>query len=181
MTKAEYARHRGVKPPYIYQLIKQGKIILEYDGRIDPVKADAALGPIKHQLIELPMRQQGKEPKLKPRSIPVEISLSEGIEISAAKILASTTLFEAQQYKEIYNALTKKLEYEKLDGSLLFREEVEKSVFETGRQIRDMLQAIPDRIAPLVASETDLHACTQILKTEIRAILESMCDAISSE
>ncbi len=178
MTKSEYAHHRGVSTQYISKLIKQKKISVEYGDKIDPEKVDAILGPVSpEKKSSLPTPTSNLS--LLPKSEPTAISTAEGIEISAEKILASTSLFEAQRYKEIFQALTKKLEYEKLDGSLLSREEVEKAAFESGRQIRDMLQAIPDRIAPLVAAETDLHACTQILKAEIRSILESMCDVVT--
>lgn len=42
MTQREYAAHRGVSQPAVSKAIKTGRIQLEPDGRIDPVKADAA-------------------------------------------------------------------------------------------------------------------------------------------
>ena len=43
MTKTEYARHRDVKQPYISKLIRQGKIPVKENGRINAADADFAL------------------------------------------------------------------------------------------------------------------------------------------
>lgn len=52
MTQAEYARHRGVKPPHINRLVKAGKIPVGEDGKINPADADFALDGGKARLNE---------------------------------------------------------------------------------------------------------------------------------
>lgn len=182
MTKAEYARHRGFSTQYLSGLIRKKKIVPEYDGKINPEKADALLGPVKNKStiihLSIPKIEEPK-PQVQVKSKMQEISLTEAIEISAEKILSSETLFEAQKYREIYAALIKKLEYQKAKGLLRSGEEVDKLNFDTARLIRDFLISIPDRLAPLVAAETDLHTCTQILKVEIHSLLESISDAFA--
>lgn len=42
MTQREYAAHKGVSQPAVSKALKTGRIKLESDGKIDPVKADAA-------------------------------------------------------------------------------------------------------------------------------------------
>lgn len=42
MTQREYAAHRGVSQPAVSKAIKTGRIKIEPNGKIDPVKADAA-------------------------------------------------------------------------------------------------------------------------------------------
>ena len=63
-------------------------------------------------------------------------------------------------------------------GTLLPTEDVIRAAHTTGRDLRDMLTQIPDRIAPLIPDQSDLHQRTQILKVEINAILENMADKI---
>ncbi len=41
-TKADYARHLGKSRPYITKLVKQGRIPVRKDGKIDFAKADQA-------------------------------------------------------------------------------------------------------------------------------------------
>lgn len=44
------------------------------------------------------------------------------------------------------------------------------AVFNTARRARDMLLALPDRVAPLVAGQTDLHEIIRILTDEVRRV-----------
>jgi len=174
MTKSEYARHRGVSPAYISKLIKNGKIILEYDGKIDPGKADISLGEIKNQatVMELPEPRKVGRPKLQPVSELSEISIYEAIGITNEKILKSDSYFEAQKFREIYNALLKKMEYELLRETLIPSIEVKKEIYEANRIIRDIVINIPQRICSgLPCSDEVRFAVEQALKIEINLIL----------
>ena len=53
MTRAEYARHRGVSKPYITKIVAEGRIEV-VDGLIDRVAADASLGEPVKKLQPLP-------------------------------------------------------------------------------------------------------------------------------
>lgn len=55
---------------------------------------------------------------------------------------------------------------------------VDKAAFEAGRQIRDQVQSIADRCAPLVAAESDQHECRMILRREIDYILQGLADKL---
>ncbi len=52
--------------------------------------------------------------------------------------------------------------------------EIEKEGFAMGRQIRDAILSIPDRLAPLLAAETDQHKVRMELDTGLRQALEGL-------
>lgn len=56
---------------------------------------------------------------------------------------------------------------------------VEQYLFNSGRTIRDQVQAVPDRVAALVAAEQDPFACKQILKKEFDFILHGLAKALT--
>ena len=63
-------------------------------------------------------------------------------------------------------------------GEFVEIELINRQGFEAGRLIRDQVQAIPDRIAPLVAAETDTFKCKQLMSREIDFILEGIHDKL---
>ncbi len=181
LTKKEYADHRGCSKAYVSKLIREGKIKLEYGDKIDPEKADTTLGPIKSKSAIGLIIPKNENSEVKANQKAEEISISDALEISASKIIRAATLYEAQQYREVYNALAKKVEYERAIGSLLPREEVERELFESDRIVRDKIQEIPQRICPsLPCSDEVRFAVEQAMKIEINSILQSISHAFRS-
>ena len=69
-----------------------------------------------------------------------------------------------------------RLEYEKRMGELLEAEEVKQAIIKNVSITRETLLNIPDRVAPVLLSQTDLHTVTEILRTEIHNALVSLSD-----
>ena len=67
-----------------------------------------------------------------------------------------------------------KLDYEERSGTLVDAEEVARSITTMTVGTRDGLLAIPGRIAPILAAETDERQAYQILDEEIRRTLGSL-------
>lgn len=63
-------------------------------------------------------------------------------------------------------------------GKLVEVSLVECAAFNSHRQIRDQIQAIPDRVAALVAADPDPFRCKALLQQEFRYILEGLADAL---
>jgi len=61
-------------------------------------------------------------------------------------------------------------ELEQKRGNLVRAEDVKREAFEKARVARDALMAIPDRITPLVAAETDPAKVRAILVSELRKV-----------
>lgn len=66
------------------------------------------------------------------------------------------------------------LELEKMKGDLVNKNEVEKIAFEKARIVREAIENIPQRIAPILAAEADIHQCRETLKKELKNALEEL-------
>lgn len=88
----------------------------------------------------------------------------------------SDSYHQSRSQKEYYQAQLARLEYEKRMGELLEAEEVKQAIVKNVSITRETLLNIPDRIAPVLLSQTDLHTVTEILRTEIHNALVSLSD-----
>jgi hypothetical protein len=70
----------------------------------------------------------------------------------------------------------KQIQLRRLNGELLEASEVHKSAFKIGREIRDGLLNIPDRMASLVAAESDPKKVHAMLLAEFRQVLEVLAE-----
>ena len=68
------------------------------------------------------------------------------------------------------------LERRRLEDELMERSLVEKTVHYCAMQFRETLEALPVRIAPLVAAESDQFSCQRILEDDIYNALINMCE-----
>ena len=157
ISQAEYARRRGVNRVQITKMKKKGLLdgaIVKRGNRvlIDPDRADVLL-------------EQNLDPVEKIETI------------TRADIPVDCTFNEARTLNERWKAALNKLSFEEKSGDLIPKELHEKVAFESSRRIRDALLQIPDRIAALVAVESDQFECRRVIKTEIDHILRGLADA----
>ena len=93
------------------------------------------------------------------------------------------SLFGASQYtkaravREHYQARLAKIEYEERVAKLVPKDEVQVAAFNKFRQFRDHILNIPDRVAAMVAAETEAAKCYEVLATEIRRALNEFADS----
>jgi hypothetical protein len=86
---------------------------------------------------------------------------------------------KARAVREHYQARLAKIEYEERVGSLISKDEVQVVAFNTHRVIRDAMLNIPDRVAAMLAAETDEAKCHEMLSIEIRKALNEFADALA--
>lgn len=79
-----------------------------------------------------------------------------------------------QAKKEYYKAETARLEYEEKIGKLVDVAKVEKEAFRIGRLVRDAVLTVPDRLAGLLAAETDQHKVHTMMMKELTRALEEL-------
>jgi hypothetical protein len=152
LSQRAYARHRAVALAAVQKAIESGRISLQADGSFNPEVAD---------------RQWEDNTRLGAPSI-----------LKSAQNTSSRTDDGAPQYaesraeRERYAALLAKLEYEERAAELVSVHEVQAEVFKAFRELRDRVLSIPDRVAAMIAAESDPAKVHEILASEIRSALE---------
>jgi len=93
----------------------------------------------------------------------------------------SLTFLTARVAKTQFQARLAKLDYEERIGSLVSKDEMKIAAFNEARLIRDAMLNIPDRIAAMVAAETDIARCREIVATEILNALGKPVDGCAAQ
>jgi hypothetical protein len=139
--------------------LRSGRITRDSDGQIDFEKADHdwALNTRPHA----------------PRGI----HLNGGDEEDEG--LAGSQYTKARAARELYQYRLAKLEYQERIGKLVSKEEMEIAAFNQYRQFRDRMLNIPDRLAAILAAQTDAKKCHEVLVAEIHRALDDFanCDS----
>ncbi len=164
MNVTAYARHRGVSHVAVLKAIKAGRIVKEPDGTIDAVKADAAWKQNTSQAQQRKATQNGNAAE---RGEPPTVN-------------SGPSYAQSRAIKEAYNARLAKLEYEEKSGALVRTDSVKVAWFNVLRILRDRVLNMPDRMAPLLASETDPKRVRELLDVELRQILTDAADATAN-
>jgi hypothetical protein len=179
ITQREYARRRDVSPAAVCKAIKTGRIRLIY-GKIDPDLADRewAANTNGGQALRsaaiaagatiasggAPLGGSGGGDGSEPGP-PGAGPPSNGIDYGQQRAL-----------HESYRARTAELEFKMRAGEVVDAERVRAIWFNNARRARDMILAIPDRLAPIVAAEGDRFEVHRIMLEEFRRV----CDQIAS-
>lgn len=170
LSIAAYARHRGVSHVAVLKAIKSGRIEKEADGSIDAVKADAAWSRNTNKAQQ---RQHRSQPaSATPTSAPAEAHLGPPI------VNSGPSYAQSRAVKEAYHARLAKLSYEEKSGSLIKIDAVKVSWFNILRVLRDRVLNLPDRLAPVMAAETDPKKIRDLLEEDLRLILNDAADSI---
>ena len=200
IRRSEFAIRMGVSKQNVTRWIKEGKLngcfspdfkhILWPKGR-DQV--NKLLNPLQQKKINKhwdkpeppgysqPAEAQDEEPaEKKTRGKAKEVTPEEVERISnkAGFEGGKMSMAEAQRLKLQYEAGIKKLEFVKMRNQLIDADVVKRESFSAGLQIREGLESIADRCAPLVAATNDQFECREILAKEINHILTGLADAL---
>ena len=76
----------------------------------------------------------------------------------------------ARTAKDVYQARLIKLEFDRQSGKMVDAAEVEQSAFMVARAVRDAMLNIPDRVAHMLAGQTDAKAIHKTLTDEIMQV-----------
>ena len=157
MSQKDYAKKKRVTPQYINKLVTQGKIRKGPGGKIDPRQADAAIRAYS---------RPGKvikpaKPKTKADRPPKPDS-------------ATKSLTQWRAKNEQYRAATAELEFKKLNGELLPRDQVLLAEQRKNENIRKKFRALPRAIAKQVADATTPAQAEELLRAEIDRLLDEL-------
>ena len=160
MDAKAYAIHRKVSGAMVTKYLQNGMIpSAKQVGRkwyIDPEKADQelnnALGRTGDTLT-----------KIKPENY-----------IDKSQKSPMPSLAANRAIREMYAARITKLEFEERSKKLVPLNELKLELAKLHLSVRDNLRTVPDRIAPLLAAETDQAKIHSIIMEEIRICLEGL-------
>lgn len=156
MNAAEYAKHRGVSKVQVGKYIDEGKITARRVGRgwqIDPEVADR---------------------ELDANRAPDRGGRNGGPDELAGGGRAGVSFAHARAVRETYAARILQLDFEQKSGRLVDKNELKLKLAKLHMAVRDNLRTIPDRVAPVLAAETDQAKIHAILLKEIGQALEGL-------
>lgn len=163
LTQKQYAKRAKVTPQYINKLVRQGKIPLGKDGKIDPRKADRARAAHAS-----PMAQAAKK---KPKAAKRE---------NAPRSSATQSLTQARAVRENYQARSAKLDYEQRAGTLLPKAEVLEAERRKNAHLRARFRRIGRPAAAqakakgLIAAGRSPAEFEEIVLAEVDAVLKDL-------
>ncbi len=159
----DFAKHRGLT----------GRSVRRYIA--EEVIPEEAIIRERHRVFI----DQGKADKFLNKHIVPRKKLLEATKVDAAQIIekaatSGLSFHEARTLKERFTAGLRKLELDERSGKLIDAEAVKLAAFNKARAVRDALLNISDRIAPILAAESDETKVNAILMAEIRNALEDL-------
>ena len=194
----EYARRRGVSHTAVGKAIKDGRISVEADGSIDPVKADLQWDAQTNPAMRRGTAQHasaatvGAMTRAATKAVPAEAlkAVEEAMKDvdpippppsgtpAGAPNPEAGTFLRARNANEVLRAQTAKLRLQKMAGDLVDRSKATGLVFELARRERDSWMNWPPRVAANMAAElgVDAHKMELVLDKFIRAHLADLSE-----
>lgn len=154
MTKTEYAKHRGISQSMVSKLLRDDRIIATEDNMID------------QEISDILMDKFSESPLRNPTDDLRESMLNQLSDVgSYAENRAALTGYKAEMAK---------IDLDRAKNSIVDIAVVRNAAFTTARRVRDAILSISDRIAPIVAAETNTHRVRTLLDSELRKALEEL-------
>jgi len=142
---------------------EQGRLTRREDGLFD-------LDQSIQQWNETTHHEKGHNNRVKlPADIPTP-------DIPLRNETRSTDYAKARAGTQIYEALLKKLRYEERAKHLTPTADVENARFTEFRILREACFNIPSRIAAIIAGESDVERCQQLLENELNNVFNAFAD-----
>ena len=171
-----YARHRGVSHVAVMRAIKAGRVPVEADGSIDPVKADSAwqrsTDPAKTRA------KAGSAEPLRPVADAALGSVRETLKEQGLPAGSNVTFVQARTAHEIAKAHLARLRLQRMKGELVDRARATALIFRLAREERDAWLNWPARVAALIAAElgADAHAVQKLVESHVRDHLAELAE-----
>jgi hypothetical protein len=174
MTQAEYARHRGKSRQYVSKLAQAGVLVMR-GKKIDVAASDTVLDDKPVDDVDLPPPASARPTR------PAESQGLDGVPNRTADGPApgGASFGQARTIEMVFRAKLRRLEYETKQGKLIEAELVRKTVADAVRGLRDGILGLPDRLATVLAAESDAKKVHVTLKTELARQLEALANAIA--
>ena len=148
MTKTQYAKHRNVSGAMISKLIKEDRILITPDGKVDVEISDTLLDSFS----------DASDPR---NSLSTKLSNIGDYSANRARLTK-------------YKADMAKIDYERASDKSVDKAGVSIAAHSTARRTRDGFMSLLDRLPPILAPLDNPHEIRNTLDTEFRAVLEEL-------
>ncbi len=148
MSRRKYAEHRGVTEAAVRCAIRDGRITTT-NGKIDPAVADRQWAANTNPAYHPPHGDSDAE---------------------------SRRAMSTREKKDALDIMLKKLEYDERSGKLVSLAEVRADAFAASRLVRDKMNRLTDRVAPMLIGKNDIAEFKKILQQEITDCLKHLED-----
>lgn len=181
LTQAEYARHRkarglpGGSRVAVHKAVNEGRISLIGD-KIDPAVADIQWERNTRARLS-PEAVAAPEPAGAPGDLVSQAAADPGPGSATAgpadkPAPMDTGYASARARREQAEAEMAEIEAAAARGAMVRREDVDRAMFEIGRELRDRLASCARRVAAEVSSLATAEACEEVIDREHRIVLE---------
>lgn len=167
VSKAEFAKRRGVTAPMVSKWARAGLLVYHADGRVDPVASDAAIEAARH-----PSRG-GKAGGLVGHK-----DASANAAAGVPSPSAGPTFTQVRTAREAYAVKAAELAYRKKVGELVEWAAVEKALSDAFGPIVTSIRSLSSRLATRVAAESDVRACTKLIDGDVDTVCQAAADAV---
>jgi hypothetical protein len=173
-----YARHRGVSHVAVMRAIKAGRVPVEADGTIEPVKADAAWQRSTDPGRTKSATKRAASEHLKPVADAALGSVRETLKEQGLPAGSNVTFVQARTAHEIAKAHLARLRLQRMKGELVDRARATAMIFRLAREERDSWLNWPARVAALMAADlgVDAHAMQKLVETHVRGHLTELAE-----
>jgi hypothetical protein len=157
MSLRAYARHRGVSLRAVQKALQSGRISALEDGRLDAEVADDNWARNTAPRPQLPSKPA--KPPASPKSAHHHAGAPRREATDPPKLESGLEYSKARAVRESYLARLAKIDFEERTEKLVSRDEMQVAAFNRYRTFRDGMLNIPDRLAAVLAAETDPALC----------------------
>lgn len=150
VSQSEYARRRGISEAMVSKYKSSGRLALDDSGRVLVTESDALLADVLD-----PLRGGNR---------------------TATAGQDKISYLEAKTEEARARAAKAGMEAELMAGSLVRVAEVEAEAFARARGAQELLMALPDRMSPLLAVESDPAKVHVLLTDELRRVCQAIAE-----
>jgi hypothetical protein len=163
ITRAEYARRRGVTKGAITQVVQKGRIKVTPEGLIDSEAADAMLSPPR-------AKPPGRQPA----------NGGNGTRLPSMSTGSYELYMQARARREVIEAARAQLKLDAEKEGLVEKAKVQHTAFMGARIARDRILAFADRLAPELAAESDERRVYDKLFHECRMLCDKLAEGLGA-
>lgn len=178
LSQAAFAQQLGVDRSYITQLKQAGRLVMTADGKVDVEASELRIketeDPNRDDVRARHAKNRKPEVAVKPESIKAE----KPTKVKDKKSDDEISFQRGRAKEQHFKALQAELLYQKTMGTLVEISSVQKGAAEIGKQLRALLENLPDQLAPELAAVTEVERVNAILVERCEQILNELASKV---